>query len=157
MALLLKGAPVAKAINERAQEKVKRLTGTGIEPALAILRVGERADDLSYEKGAVKRCEQVGVKVVKKVLPADIDEESFFKELEELNVENVINFYEDCQKYFKIKMAMYEDHVEKKGIEKYQGTTKKFSFYSGYSQKFTFDFLEQSIFIINVDLETFSL
>ena len=91
MALLLKGAPVAKAINERAQEKVKRLRGTGIEPALAILRVGERADDLSYEKGAVKRCEQVGVKVVKKVLPADIDEESFFKELEELNVDNNIH------------------------------------------------------------------
>ena len=91
MALLLKGAPVAKAINERAQEKVKRLTGTGIEPALAVLRVGERADDLSYEKGAVKRCEQVGVKVVKKVLPADIDEESFFKELEELNVDNNIH------------------------------------------------------------------
>ena len=91
MALLLKGAPVAKAINERAQEKVKRLTGTGIEPALAILRVGERADDLSYEKGAVKRCEQIGVKVVKKVLPADIDEESFFKELEELNVDNNIH------------------------------------------------------------------
>lgn len=91
MALLLKGAPVAKAINERAQEKVKRLRGTGIEPALAILRVGERADDLSYEKGAVKRCEQIGVKVVKKVLPADIDEESFFKELEELNVDNNIH------------------------------------------------------------------
>ena len=95
MALLLKGAPVAKAINERAQEKVKRLTGTGIEPALAILRVGERADDLSYEKGAVKRCEQIGVKVVKKVLPADIDEESFFKELEELKTQNNTLFFDN--------------------------------------------------------------
>ena len=61
MAEILKGAPVAKALNEKMIEKVLALKGRGVEPMLAILRVGEKADDISYEKGAMKRCEQVGL------------------------------------------------------------------------------------------------
>ena len=62
MAKILKGAPVAKALNKRMSIKVAELKEKGIEPTLAIMRVGERADDIAYEKGAKKRCEQVGVK-----------------------------------------------------------------------------------------------
>ena len=72
MAEILKGAPVAKALNEKMCDKVVALRERGIEPTLAILRVGERADDIAYEKGAIKRCEQVGVKVKKVVLPIDV-------------------------------------------------------------------------------------
>lgn len=85
MAEILKGAPVAKALNEKMSVKVMELKKSGEEPTLAILRVGERADDISYEKGAMKRCEQVGVKVKKVVLPADVDAEMFFDTLAELN------------------------------------------------------------------------
>lgn len=85
MAEILKGAPVAAAINERTSELVNQLKENGVVPALAILRVGEKADDLSYERGAVKRCEQVGVAVKKTVLPGDVDSDTFFQTLEDLN------------------------------------------------------------------------
>ena len=56
MADLLRGAPVAKAITEGLALRVQSLSSKGITPCLAILRVGEREDDLSYERAATLRC-----------------------------------------------------------------------------------------------------
>ena len=61
MAEELKGAPVAKAIDERSKSDIALLAGKGMTPTLALVRVGAREDDLAYENGAVKRCERVGV------------------------------------------------------------------------------------------------
>lgn len=85
MAEILKGAAVAAALNEKMKQDIEELKGKGVEPLLAILRVGERADDISYEKGAMKRCASVGVSVKNIVLPAEVDSDSFFQTLEELN------------------------------------------------------------------------
>ena len=48
MAEIYKGAPVATALNEKMAADVAALKEKGITPTLAIFRVGERADDLSY-------------------------------------------------------------------------------------------------------------
>ncbi len=85
MTEILKGAPVAAKLNEEMTAKVAELKNKGINPTLAILRVGEREDDLSYERGAMKRCEQVGVTVLNVVLPADVKEGEFFRVLDDLN------------------------------------------------------------------------
>lgn len=85
MTEILKGAPVAAKLNEEMAAAVAELKNKGINPTLAILRVGEREDDLSYERGACKRCEQVGVTVLNVVLPADVEENEFFKVLDDLN------------------------------------------------------------------------
>ena len=85
MAELLKGKEVASAINERSRNDVALLKEKGITPALAILRVGERSEDLSYERGATKRCNETGVEVVNVVLPLDVSKETFYAKLEELN------------------------------------------------------------------------
>ena len=85
MTEILKGAPVAAKLNEEMTAKVAELKNKGINPTLAILRVGEREDDLSYERGACKRCEQVGVTVLNVVLPADVEEGEFFRVLDDLN------------------------------------------------------------------------
>jgi len=77
MANILYGADVAKAINERTISTVNQLKAKGINPTLAILRVGERSDDISYERGTIKRCEAVGVEVKKVVLDAEIRKEEF--------------------------------------------------------------------------------
>ena len=91
MAELLKGAPVAAALNEKTQEKVARLKEWGIVPTLAILRVGEREDDLSYERGAMKRCAAVGVKVKNVVLPQDVPADRFYETLDELNYDSDVH------------------------------------------------------------------
>ena len=55
MAELLKGAPVARALTEELAARCAALRERGVVPTLAIVRVGEREDDLSYERGALKR------------------------------------------------------------------------------------------------------
>ncbi len=73
MAELLLGAPVATAITEDLAARAQALRERGIVPKLAIVRVGEREDDLSYERGALKRCEKVGIEVERIVLAAGAD------------------------------------------------------------------------------------
>ena len=85
MAMLLKGAPAAAALNEKSAALAAALTEKGIVPTLAILRVGAREDDLSYERGAMKRCAQIGVAVKNVVLPADVESDVFFATLASLN------------------------------------------------------------------------
>ena len=88
---ILKGAPVAKKLNEEMKNDVESLKAKGVTPTLAILRVGEREDDLSYERGAMKRAAEVGVEVKNVVLPADVAEDEFFKTLERLNNDNNVH------------------------------------------------------------------
>lgn len=85
MAELLKGAPVAEAINERSAELLNRLKARGITPTLAMLRVGEREDDIAYENGAAKRCEKVGVQVRRVTLPENVSQNELEEEIRRLN------------------------------------------------------------------------
>ncbi len=85
MAELLKGAAVVAAMNEKMTAEIETLKAKGINPTLAILRVGERADDISYEKGATKRCDTVGVAVKNVVLPADVTQDVLMQNIEALN------------------------------------------------------------------------
>ncbi|MDD2981635.1 MAG: tetrahydrofolate dehydrogenase/cyclohydrolase catalytic domain-containing protein, partial [Hespellia sp.] len=61
MAKQLLGKEVTAALNEKIKANVANLQEKGINPTLGIVRVGERPDDLSYERGATKRCETLGV------------------------------------------------------------------------------------------------
>ena len=83
--VLLKGAPVADAIDMKSMESVRQLRGRGISPCLAIVRVGDRADDIAYEKSAIKRAEKVGVVARLVTLPSDIDEGSLTDHIERLD------------------------------------------------------------------------
>ena len=91
MAELLKGAPVVEALNAKMTAEIEALKTKGISPALAILRVGEREDDISYEKGAMKRCATVGVTVSNVVLPADVTQEVLMQNVEALNNDDSIH------------------------------------------------------------------
>ena len=82
---ILKGAPVAAAMNGTMKADTAALKEKGIVPTLTVLRVGARADDLSYERGAMKRAAAVGIEVRNVVLPEDVDGDTFFRTLEELN------------------------------------------------------------------------
>jgi len=58
MAELLKGYPLSKIIES---DLIKRVESLRIVPKLAIIRVGSRVDDLSYEKSILRRCSNVGI------------------------------------------------------------------------------------------------
>ena len=91
MAEILKGAPVANAITEQLIVRAGALKSRGIEPTLAIVRVGERGDDLAYERGAVKRCEKVGIAVKHYVLDADASQAELLRVIDGINRDAAIH------------------------------------------------------------------
>lgn len=91
MAKILSGKEVAAALNEKMAADVDELKSAGIVPTLAILRIGERADDISYEKGATKRCEGVGVGIRNVILPADVDQDTLMKAIDDLNNDDSVH------------------------------------------------------------------
>lgn len=91
MAEILKGAPVAKAISHEVSLRAAELTGRGITPTLAIVRVGERPDDISYEKGAVKRCDACGAAVRHVILPADVSQDELISAIRSLNRDDSVH------------------------------------------------------------------
>jgi len=76
MAEILKGKPVADAMIARMRETAAALREKGVDPTLCVVRIGERTDDLSYEKGVVKRCSEVGVTLKQLILPEDVSQEA---------------------------------------------------------------------------------
>ena len=85
MAKQLLGKEVTASLNERIKAQVALLQEKGINPTLGIIRVGENPSDLSYERGATKRCETLGVACEKIVLPEDVSQEELLKVIDEVN------------------------------------------------------------------------
>lgn len=81
--IALKGAEVSAAIREQVTERLAALDG--FVPRLAIIRVGEKTDDMSYERGATKKMENFGLRVQSYVYPADISDEAFKAEFLKIN------------------------------------------------------------------------
>lgn len=79
------GKEVAAALDQETMALVGREKKAGIIPTLAVIRVGEKDSDLSYERGLTKRCEKTGIHLQKFVLPADIDEEGLRDVVREVN------------------------------------------------------------------------
>ena len=91
MAELWKGAPAASALTEQLIPRAQALRERGIVPTLAIIRVGERPEDLSYERGAMKRCEKVGVAVRQFLLTAVSSQADLMDVIEEVNRDQSIH------------------------------------------------------------------
>ena len=91
MAKLLLGKEVTDALNANLQTRTAALREKGIVPTLGIIRVGENPSDLSYEKGATKRAELVGVAVKNYVLPEDATKEQVIAIIDEVNADAAIH------------------------------------------------------------------
>ena len=91
MAQILKGAPVVAAMNEANAARCAALKEKGITPTLAVVRVGAREDDLSYERGVMTRCGKVGVEVKQYLLPADAAQDDLLKVIAEINADDAIH------------------------------------------------------------------
>lgn len=87
----LRGMPVVKQIAADAALKVEELKKKGIEPKLAVVRVGEREDDLSYERGLLKRFDAVGALVESVVFPVDVTQEELEEGIKKLNEDDSVH------------------------------------------------------------------
>lgn len=80
---VLKGAQVSARIKEEVQEQLRELGG--YVPKLAIVRVGENPDDMSYERGAMKKMDSFGLGVQSFVFDGGISDSQFKTEFAKIN------------------------------------------------------------------------
>lgn len=85
MANILSVKEVAKSIKENVKKEVVELKNRGINPTLAILRVGQNPDDIAYEKSILKNCDSVGIVGKVYELEESISTEGLLEIIEKLN------------------------------------------------------------------------
>lgn len=90
--IALKGAAVSAKIKEEVEALLGELGGRS--PKLAIVRVGERPDDLSYERGAKKKLASFGLEAESFAFPENISDkefkEAFVRINEDPNVDGIL-------------------------------------------------------------------
>lgn len=91
MAKQLLAKEVTAAMVEKLQGKVAELKGKGVSPKLGIIRCGENPSDLSYERGALKRAEEVGIETEVFVLPEDVSKEDLIAKIDAVNEDSSIH------------------------------------------------------------------
>ena len=91
MAKRLLGKEVNEAIVANLLERTTALRAKGVVPTLGIVRVGANPSDLSYEKGATTKGEQVGVEVKKFELPEDATKEQVLAMIDQVNADDSIH------------------------------------------------------------------
>ena len=91
MAKQLLGKEVNEAIVANLLERTTALRAKGVVPTLGIVRVGANPSDLSYEKGATTKGEQVGVEVKKFELPEDATKEQVLAMIDQVNADDSIH------------------------------------------------------------------
>ena len=87
MAKRLLGKEVNEALVAALQGRTAALREKGIVPTLGIIRLGENPSDLSYEKGATKRAEEVGVAVKNYILPETATKEEVLAVIDQVNAD----------------------------------------------------------------------
>ncbi len=83
----LSGTEVSGELIRKMTAQTEELKARGICVSLAILRVGEKDNDIAYERGVLKRAGQAGVSVKQVILSQDVSEADFLQKLEELNAD----------------------------------------------------------------------
>jgi methylenetetrahydrofolate dehydrogenase (NADP+) / methenyltetrahydrofolate cyclohydrolase len=85
MGVKLVGKPVVESLRENIKSRVASLAEKNVSPTMLLIRVGEREDDISYERGILKNCDLLGIKINVKQLPVDVSMEELTKVFEEAN------------------------------------------------------------------------
>ena len=91
MAKQLLGKEVNEALVASLQTRTAALREKGIVPTLGIVRLGENPSDLSYEKGATKRAEEVGVAIKNFILPEETTKEELLAVIDQINADDSIH------------------------------------------------------------------
>ncbi len=91
MAKRLLGKEVNEALVANLQARTAALQEKGVVATLGIIRLGENPSDLSYEKGATKRAEEVGVAVKNFVLPETATKEEVLAVIDQVNADASIH------------------------------------------------------------------
>lgn len=88
---IIKGAQVAEAVSAETLKRAEALRLKGIEPCLAVIRVGEDGSELAYERGALKRMDKCGINCRVCAFDENISQEDFENEFKKINDDNSVH------------------------------------------------------------------
>lgn len=88
---ILGSKPVVEAMARDLRPRVELLRGRGIVPTLAIVRVGNKPDDISYERTAIKRAESLDMMVRVFEFPEDVSYETVSYAIRKINEDHQIH------------------------------------------------------------------
>jgi methylenetetrahydrofolate dehydrogenase (NADP+)/methenyltetrahydrofolate cyclohydrolase len=91
MARILDGKKVAATLDARLSIEAERLKNRGVRPVLAILRIGERFEDVAYERSAAKRAEKLGIGILRRAFAPESSEALLLSAVRELNADERVH------------------------------------------------------------------
>ena len=101
---ILYGKEVENHISETIREKLDLLREKNKVPKLAILRVGNNGNDISYEKSLRKKLDSFQIPYVALEYSENIEVNTFKNEIEKLNNNDEIDAIMLQKLYFRIKI-----------------------------------------------------
>ncbi len=91
MAEILSGKPVSQAMTADLEKRIAALKDKGVEPCLAIIRMGEEPGDLSYERSIRRTCEPLGIKIELFALDREETQDAVLNCVKNVNLDNNIH------------------------------------------------------------------
>lgn len=91
MSIIMKGAPVAQKIQEDLEHEVVELKKNGIVPCLTLIRIGNREDDLVYQRSAQKRMSKIGIECRIVEISEDANESEVKTQIGKVNSDPSVN------------------------------------------------------------------
>ena len=81
----MKGIEIVNALKDELSARSAAIAACFAPPKLAVVRVGEKPDDVAYERNAVKRCKSVGIQCERHIFDADVTNEAFLQVFRRIN------------------------------------------------------------------------
>ncbi|KPX87199.1 Bifunctional protein FolD [Pseudomonas amygdali pv. mellea] len=90
-ARIIDGKAAAACVLEQVRNDVKTLKADGIEPALAVIRVGNDPPSEVYVRNKILRAEEAGIRSLEHRLPAKSSQQQVLSLIAELNADDSVN------------------------------------------------------------------
>ncbi|GAA0737786.1 bifunctional 5,10-methylenetetrahydrofolate dehydrogenase/5,10-methenyltetrahydrofolate cyclohydrolase [Clostridium oceanicum] len=91
MSEILYGKNVALNLKEDMKKNIENLKKKNIIPKVAIIRIGEKSDDIAYEKSIIKNCTNLGVNTETYKLEKSVSQNEMLNLIDKLNKDTEVN------------------------------------------------------------------
>ena len=91
MGKIIDGKAFADNLCEELKREIKSLAGSGIQPCIAVVLVGEDPASQVYVRNKVKRCEDLGITSIEHKLPSTTSQDELLNLIKELNGDKKVN------------------------------------------------------------------
>lgn len=108
MAKLLSGKEVAARLQTTMEKRVAALHEIGMTPTLALVRVGEKPDDISYEASVTKKANELGMRICSWVLEDTVTEDELLQTIEAINADTSIH---GCLMFRPLPQGINEERI----------------------------------------------